>query len=102
MTNISDDEDIAAWYKYPHYRKWFNKLYVAERFSYNCGPAGIPVPESGEYIVRPIVNLAGMGIGARVMHLEENEVSEKIPAGYFWCEYFQGRHLSVDLSLIHI
>ena len=96
MTNISDDEDIAAWFKYPHYRKWFNKLYVAERFSYSCGPAGIPVPESGEYIVRPIVNLAGMGIGARVMYLEVDEVSEKIPAGYFWCEYFQGRHLSVD------
>lgn len=90
------DEDEQAWLKYPQHRKWFNKLYVADAFGYKCGPAGIPVPDPGFYVVRPIYNLAGMGVGAKVMFLHPKDI-DKIPPGYFWVEYFsKGTHYSVD------
>jgi len=89
------DEDEQAWLKYPQHRKWFNKLYVADAFGYKCGPAGIAVPEPNQYVVRPIYNLAGMGVGAKVMFLKPEDI-DKIPPGYFWVEYFQGTHYSVD------
>ena len=56
-----------------------------------CGPAGV-VPPPGEYIVRPIMNLKMMSVGARRQYLD----SDSIPDGYFWCELFTGRHLSFD------
>lgn len=92
---FSDDEDVDAWYRYPQYRQWFNKLYVADLFGYRCGPAGIPVPERGSYVVRPIYNLAGMGVGAKLVYITPADLS-LIPPGYFWVECFQGTHYSVD------
>ena len=89
------DEDEIAWSKYPQYRKWFNKLYVADHFGYRCGPAGIPVPYSGFYVVRPIYNLSGMGVGATVECLTPYDIN-KIPPGYFWVEMFFGTHYSFD------
>ena len=90
-----DDEDIDAYLRYPQYRKYTNKLYIAELFGYKCGPAGVPVPHEGKYVVRPIMNLAGMSVGARVVTIKPEEI-QKVPAGYFWVEYFEGKQLSVD------
>lgn len=68
-----------------------DKLILAKKLGYYCGPAGIaPVP--GYYIVRPVMNLRMMGVGATLEYLN----SDTIPAGYFWCEVFSGRHLSFD------
>lgn len=92
---FSDDEDVDAWYRYPDYRKWFNKLFVAYHFGYKCGPAGIPVPTAGYYVVRPIYNLAGMSVGAKMVHLEPKDI-DKVPPGYFWVEEFQGTQYSID------
>ena len=33
-----------------------DKLILASKMGYKCGPAGIDVPESGDYCVRPVVN----------------------------------------------
>jgi len=89
------DEDEQAWLKYSQYRKWFNKLYVADHFGYSCGPAGISVPYSGEYVVRPIYNLAGMGVGAKILYLTPDD-THLIAPGYFWVEKFIGTHYSFD------
>ena len=35
-----------------------DKLILASKMGYKCGPAGIDVPESGDYCVRPVVNLS--------------------------------------------
>lgn len=86
-------EDDQAYQKYPHHRKWFNKLYVAELFGYKCGPAGISIPEDGTYVIRPIYNLSGMGVGAEVKELKAGD-DTATPAGYFWCEYLTGKHYS--------
>lgn len=86
--------DCDAWFKFPQHRKWFNKLYVAEKFGYYCGPCGVEPKKSGKYIVRPIYNLSGMGLGAKVENIEAGDLS-KTPAGYFWCEYIEGKQYSV-------
>jgi hypothetical protein len=70
-----------------------DKLILAKRLGYYCGPAGI-APKPGKYIVRPVINLKMMGVGASVEYLDR----DSIPDGYFWCEVFQGRHLSFDYN----
>ena len=70
-----------------------DKLILARRLGYLCGPAGVPVPKPGQYVVRPCVNFFMMSRGASVEHLTEHSVLEP---GYFWCEKFEGRHLSFD------
>lgn len=88
-------EDTDAYVKYPQHRKWFNKLWVAETFGYKCGPAGIEIPETGTYVIRPIYNLAGMGAGATVKTLSAGD-DRSVPPGYFWCEYLTGKHYSAN------
>ena len=90
MIDCSDAYNI-----YPHHRKWFSKLYIAEAMGYKCGPCGVAPEEDGVYVVRPIINLSGMGVGATVQEIKAGD-STKVPAGYFWCEYFEGKHYSAS------
>jgi hypothetical protein len=69
-----------------------DKLILSKKLGYTCGPAGIAPLVPGEYIVRPIVNLKMMSVGATIQYLD----SDSIPDGYFWCELFAGRHRSFD------
>jgi hypothetical protein len=69
-----------------------DKLILSKKLGYTCGPAGIPPPVPGKYVVRPIINLKSMSVGATIQYLD----SDSIPDGYFWCELFAGRHLSFD------
>ena len=55
------------------------------------------VPKPDFYIVRPCVNLAGMSRGAQIRYLEKE--TTHLPPGHFWCEIFEGRHISVDFKL---
>jgi hypothetical protein len=87
--------DTEAYYAYPHHRMWFSKLYVAELFDYNCGPCGTAPKEDGVYVVRPIYNLSGMGVGASVKNIKAGDV-KATPPGYFWCEYLRGKHYSAN------
>tara|TARA_R110000868_G_scaffold282471_2_gene542738 strand:+ start:3448 stop:4086 length:639 start_codon:yes stop_codon:yes gene_type:complete len=92
--------DNEAWVKYPKYHKWFNKLYLSELLGYDCGPAGLAPTKSGWYIIRPIYNLLGMGVGARVEYIYAGD-DKKIPAGYFWCEAFSGNHYSATYEFFY-
>lgn len=87
-------DDVWAWQKYPDHHWTFNKLHVAEMCGYKCGPSGVPIPEDGKYIIRPIINLHGMSLDAYACNLKRNDIIT--PAGYFWCEFFEGSHVSVD------
>lgn len=86
--------DIEAYQEYPHLRHWYNKLWLSEQLGYNCGPASIAPKTSGLYIVRPIINLSGMGIGAKKTWIDAGDLT-KVPPGYFWCEWFEGDQYSV-------
>lgn len=88
-------EDCDAYQKYKHHRKWFNKLWLAHKFNHVCGPAGSDIPKDDMYVVRPIYNLGGMGAGASLMQLKQDDY-RSVPPGYFWCEYFNGTHYSVN------
>lgn len=96
------EEDFEAWEYYKEHRWVFNKLEVALRLGYDAGPTGTRITEAKHYIVRPIYNLYGMGIGAKKIymtpetHNEELLQCKHVPPGYFWCEYFTGQHYSVD------
>lgn len=77
----------------PEHRWVFNKLEVAKRLGYKCDPSGFE-PTVKDYVVRPVMNLEGMGIGANY--------GGGVPAGYFWCERFYGEHLSVDYGASNV
>jgi hypothetical protein len=71
-----------------------DKLILSRKLGYNSGPVGLDVPHPGFYIVRPCVNMLGLGLGAKKMWLEKDTCD--LPYGYFWCEWFDGFHNSVD------
>jgi len=72
----------------------YNKLILSQRLGYTCGPAGLEVPEPGFYIIRPIINLMGMGRYSRIEYIES--CTEHLHPAEFWCEVFEGDHISVD------
>tara|TARA_B100000780_G_C21098001_1_gene442928 strand:- start:1176 stop:1868 length:693 start_codon:yes stop_codon:yes gene_type:complete len=96
------EEDWEAWGAFPQHRWLFNKLELSSKLKYDCGPACFPISNANTYIIRPIYNLYGMGIGAHKkfldpkIHGEEMKYHKHIPPGYFWCEYFEGTHYSLD------
>lgn len=92
--------DGDAYVKFPSLRHFYNKLWLSEQFGYSCGPAGVPPQQSNSYIVRPIMNLSGMGVGSSITRINAGDAT-KVPPGYFWCELFQGRHLSVTYQLLN-
>jgi len=106
MANLID-EDYQAWELYPEHHWIFNKLEVALKLGYQAAPACVPLPRVSrttlfKTIIRPIYNLYGMGIGAKTRIFRpmiDNEFiinHSFIPPGYFWCEYFEGIHYSID------
>ncbi len=75
----------------------YNKLLVSLCQGIACGTDSREAPEiyRGKWVViRPIINLEGMGLGSTMdrLKLEENN----IPPGHFWQQKFEGRHLSID------
>ena len=77
----------------------FDKLILAKKLGYTCGPIGVDVPKPGHYIIRPCMNCMGMGRGATIENLKQDTdvlANSYNKLGYFWCEIFEGRHISVD------
>lgn len=90
--------DELLWQKCHSDDLWiFDKLILSKKLNYVCGPHGLEVPKPDFYIVRPCVNLMGMGRSAKFMWIEKNTYN-LIPDGTFWCEIFKGRHLSIDYA----
>lgn len=71
-----------------------DKLILSRKLGYICGPVGLDVPRSSYYIVRPCVNMLGLGLGTKKIWIDQDTTT--LPLGYFWCEVFTGRHLSID------
>jgi hypothetical protein len=93
---VTEDPEVLAWNNCHPEDLWiFDKLLLSKKFNYLCGPGSVPVPTANFYIVRPVINLYGMGVGAEIKWLTPTD-SAAVPPGYFWCEEFKGRHLSID------
>lgn len=72
----------------------YNKLNLSRVLGYACGPAGARVPKPSFYMVRPSMNLNGMSQHAKKMFLYDH--TNHLYPSDFWCEYFEGHHISVD------
>ena len=72
----------------------YNKLFLSRILGYTCGPVGTTVPKPDFYIVRPSFNLLGLGRFARQEWIDSH--TDHIHPAEFWCEIFEGEHLSVD------
>ena len=72
----------------------YNKLFLNHRLGHLCGPTGVSVPYSGYYIVRPSINLLGMGRFSRKEWIYKS--TDSFHPSEFWCEMFYGDHYSVD------
>lgn len=95
-TLISDAE---TWHQWPRLQLMHNKLHIATIMGYRCGPCGTLPTVYGDYVIRPIYNLSGMGVGAKVVKFGQAELQDLTPfyqPGYFWCEYFHGPHFSIN------
>lgn len=95
------DLDDITWKQCDSEDLWiFDKLILSRKLGYICGPSGVLVPAPDYYIVRPITNIDGMGACASIKWLTNNRLpldrDDQVMPGYFWCEVFTGRHLSVD------
>lgn len=89
--------DADAWQSVNISDLWvFDKLILSKHLGYLCGPGGLPVPTPGMYVVRPITNVHGMGIRSRIEYLED--LTHHLHPGEFWCEQFEGEHISVDYT----
>lgn len=83
--------DFDSYKLYTNYNKLYNKKYIADSQNINCNYqlnniVFFPV------VVRPIINLYGMGKGTYYLYNRE-----KIKKGYFWCEEIKGIHISLDI-----
>ena len=88
--------DADVWSQCPTEYLWiYDKLIVARKQGILAAPAGITVPKSATYIVRPITNIRMMSRGATKQWLTPED-TDLVPDGYFWSECFEGRHISVD------
>ena len=94
-TIYEDKQEDVYWQTADANEIWvYDKLILSRKLGYACGPVGIDVPVPAWYIVRPCVNIMGLGLGAKKMHLTKYTID--LDPGHFWCEWFDGRHLSVD------
>ena len=83
--------DIQAFKAFPDDSHLYDKLRLSRSLGYRCGDTEIP--ENGLWIVRPIINLEGMGRGAVIKYFEKGE---KVEPGLFYCEIFHGKHITID------
>ena len=72
----------------------YNKLFLSRSLRYLCGPVGTSVPSPDHYIVRPSINLLGMGRFSRIEWIDR--YTDHFHPSEFWCEIFHGEHISVD------
>ena len=89
--------DAAAWRLNPRHRQIYDKLRLALDAGLTAAPCGVAPTDLGlapdtEVFVKPIVNLAGMGLNARPARAD----SVPMEPGSFWCERLVGAHTSSD------
>ena len=92
---MEDSAEDFVWQTIDPDHIWvLDKLILSRKLRYNCGPVGLDVPHPGLYIVRPCVNMLGLGLGTQKLWLEKDTCD--LPVGHFWCEWFDGFHHSAD------
>ncbi len=76
----------------------YNKIFLCESQNIKHAPLGI-YPEEYPVIVKPIINLFGMGWKSKIVNNEEE--LDEIDYPCFWMDVFNGDHLSYDVVLVN-
>lgn len=89
--------DAAAWRLNPPHRHVYNKLHLALDAGLTAAPCGVSPVDLGiaadaKVFVKPITNLAGMGLNARSVPADQ----VPLEPGSFWAERLSGTHTSSD------
>ena len=89
--------DAAAWRLNPAHRHIYDKLRLALSAGLAAAPCGVAPMDLGiaadaEVFVKPITNLAGMGLSARAVRADQVPMEP----GSYWCERLTGTHTSSD------
>ncbi len=89
--------DAAAWRLNPAHRHIYDKLRLALDAGLTAAPCGVSPIDLGiapdaEVFVKPITNLAGMGLSARSVRADQVPMEP----GSYWCERLTGTHTSSD------
>jgi hypothetical protein len=96
VTSTDTISDVDVWADIAPDDLWiYDRLILARRLGYVCGPAGVAPAQSDHYVVRPIMNWRMMGRGAEIRWIAAGD-QDSVPDGWFWCQRFSGRHLSFD------
>lgn len=89
--------DVDAWVKFYEYNFLYDRMFLCKFQGIDCAPMPI-IPASFPVIVKPIVNLLGMGNNACI--IQDIETFNKYKyCSHFWCKYVQGQHLSWDFLI---
>ena len=83
-------------YKKNKLLKLYNKKYIADSQNFINGDNTI-IPNEFPIIVRPKINLMGMGKDAYFIDNLSKFKKTNINNKFFWCEVFRGHHISVDI-----
>lgn len=89
--------DAEAWRLNPKHRHVYDKLALARSQGLRAAPCGVDPTAMGlkprdRVFVKPIVNLAGMSLGAQAA----NAAAVPYTPGSFWCEFLDGEQTSTD------
>lgn len=91
--------DQQAWLRNEKYRDLYNRQKLAEfQDLYHAMMPIRPSPEKYPVILKPVVNLYGMGHHCYVMRNEDDFWRQWSHTG-FWCEILEGSHKSYDLLI---
>jgi len=94
---MEDSAEDFVWHDIDPDQLWvMDKLILSRKLKYISGPVGLDVPTPNWYCVRPCVNMMGLGLGTQKIWIEQETMH--LPVGHFWCEWFEGRHLSIDYN----
>jgi hypothetical protein len=89
LPNLYKD-DLEAWAAYPDHRWVYDRLAVSTGSPCDILPTAFPV------IVKPVINLSGMGLGATVVYNLQEYSELGAMAGFMWSPLYSGRHVSTD------
>ena len=98
LKKCNDHHNHEMWDIKPEYRWKFNKLELGYKLGHNVGPVPLLPKTSGYYCIRPIYNLTGLGLYARKMYIDVNDVNMMygLHPGEFWTEWWTGDQYSID------
>ncbi len=91
--------DMDAWKHFKKHNWIYNKINICKTQDIICNPIGI-APQSYPIIIKPIINLFGMGWGSKKIN-NYDEYKKHISPGYFWMPFFEGKHLSYDFIIVN-